>query len=136
MANYPLYQYQPQMPQMYPQQYQQAQDQPLFCRVATNFEEVRATPVDFSGRPMTFLGPGMQTIWVKAFNPTTGGSDVVEYRRAPSPLMEAKEQVFAPMSEVESLKQTVSELADEIARLRAARRRANRETEEAAANEL
>jgi len=136
MANYPAYQYQsPMYPQTYQQPVQQA-DQQLFCRVATNLEEVRAYPVDFSGRPMTFLGPGMQTIWVKAFNPTTGGSDVAEYRRAPAPLMEAKEQAFAPMSELENLKQTVAQLSEEIVRMRAARRRSARDTEEVAADEL
>ena len=132
MANYPAYQYQP---PMYPQAYQQAvqqADQQLFCRVATNLEEVRAYPVDFSGRPMTFLGPGMQTIWVKAFNPTTGGSDVAEYRRAPAPLMESKEEAFAPLSEVESLKQAVAQINEELARMRLTRRRAARDVEEAA----
>lgn len=132
MANYPAYQYQPPMyPQAYQQQVQQA-DQQLFCRVATNLEEVRAYPVDFSGRPMTFLGPGMQTIWVKAFNPTTGGSDVVEYRRAPAPLMESKEETFAPLSEVESLKQAVAKINEELARMRLTRRRATRDVEEVA----
>lgn len=140
MANFPPYQYQPQMGgfgQMQPvyQGYQsmqqtQAQEQPLFCRPATNFQEVQAYPVDFSGRPMTFHGPGLQKIWVKMFDPNTGGSAVVEYHRAPA-VIEEQPKISAPsIEEFQSLQQTVMSLQDEVLKLRSARRRASREETE------
>lgn len=127
MANYPMYNYQPQ--QMYQQMYQQPQqtEQPLFCRMATNREEVQAFPVDFSGRPMTFLGPGMQTIWVKTFNPVTGGSDVTEYTK---PVMAAEKPSFATMSDLEQVLELVRKQGEEIALLKGQRRRVNKEDTE------
>ena len=140
MANFPLYQYQPQVGgfgQMQPmyQGYQavqqpQTQEQSLFCRMATNSQEVQAYPVDFSGRPMTFLGPGLQTIWVKSFDANTGGSIVTEYRRAPS-VIEEQPKIAAPsIEEFQKLQQTVMALQDEVLKLRTARRRASREETE------
>lgn len=135
MANDPAFNYHPQMPaygqQMQPvypnyQQPQQAQEQALFCRMATNREEVQAFPVDFSGRPMTFLGPGMQMIWTKVFDPNTGGSVVTEFRRAdPS----ANKPAFVPISDFEQLIDIVRKQGEEIDRLKAARRRVTREVE-------
>lgn len=134
MANFPPYQYQPQMvgygQQMQPyyqvQQPQQAQEQ-LFCRPATNFEEVQAYPVDFSGRPMTFHGPGLQKIWVKAFDPNTGGSVVAEYHKASA--AEPAKPTVPTMEDFQGLKAAVMELQDEVTRLRGMRRRATKETE-------
>ena len=96
MANFPGYQYQPQVIGYGQQPFyqQQTQEQPLFCRMATNREEVQAYPVDFGGRPMTFLGPGLQNIWVKMFDPNTGGSIVAEYRKSEPA---AQKAAFAPM---------------------------------------
>ena len=133
MANYPAYQYQPQlMPYGQPmyqnyQQNQPAQEQPLFCRMATNRDEVQAFPVDFSGRPMTFLGPGMQMIWVKNFDPSTGGSIVSEYRKAePAP----QTVPFVTMNDFEQLMTVVRQQGEEIERLKTVpRRRAGREME-------
>lgn len=142
MANYPAFQYQPQMtaygPQMQPvyptyqQPQQAAQEQNLFCRMATNREEVQAFPVDFSGRPMTFLGPGGQTIWTKVFDPSTGGSIVNEYCKATP---ESPKQAFVPVSDFEQLIALVRQQGEEIDRLKAMRRRAARETE-AESNEV
>lgn len=134
MANFPPYQYQSQMvgygQQMQPyyqvQQPQQAQEQ-LFCRPATNFEEVQAYPVDFSGRPMTFHGPGLQKIWIKAFDPNTGGSVVAEYHKATA--AEPAKPAVPTMEDFQGLKATVMDLQDEVTRLRSMRRRATKETE-------
>ena len=136
MANFPPFQYQPQIgygQQMQPlyqaqpyQQPQQAQEQALFCRMATNREEVQAYPVDFSGRPMTFLGPGMQTIWTKVFDPNTGGSIVAEYRRADPA---ANKTAFVTVSDFEQLIDIVRQQGEDIDRLKAPRRRAPREME-------
>ena len=137
MANYPAFQYQPQMPvynqqlqpmyQTYQQQPQPApQDQQLFCRMATNREEVQAFPVDFSGRPMTFLGPGCQTIWTKVFDSSTGGSVVKEYREVTP---ETPKPATVSMSDFESLLAIVKQQGEEIERLKAGRRRAAKEME-------
>lgn len=130
MANFPPYQFQPQMngygQQMQPYYpMQQQAPESLFCRMATNRDEVQAYPVDFSGKPMTFLGPGMQTIWVKAFDPNSGGSVVAEYRRT-APEETAKPYVVT-MDDFQSLKAAFAELQEEVSRLRTARRRSNRE---------
>ena len=132
MANFPPYQYQPQMgwgQQMQPvyQQPQQTQEQPLFCRMATNRDEVQAYPVDFSGRPMTFLGPGMQTIWTKVFDANTGGSIVTEYRRAEPA---AQKTDFVTKSDFDQLISIVRQQGEEIDRLKAPRRRVNKEADE------
>lgn len=129
----PMYQ-----PQAYPMpQNQQNADQPLFCRRATNRDEVRAYPVDFNGQPMTFLGPGLQTIWLKSFNPGTGGSDVVEYRPVqPTETAAPKSTETVLMPDFQRLENTVQKmgetlqgLCDDFDRLRNQRRRANREQE-------
>ena len=138
MANFPPYQYQPQLmaygQQMQPmyqmqnyQQPQQTQDQNLFCRMATNRDEVNAFPVDFSGSPMTFHGPGRQVIWVKAFDPNTGGSIVEEYHKAKP--ADPKTD-FVNKGDFEQLLAIVREQGEEIARLKAPRRRVNKEVEE------
>ena len=136
MANYPAFQYQPQMPAYGPQMqpvyptYQQpqqaAQEQNLFCRMATNREEVQAFPVDFSGRPMTFLGPGGQTIWTKVFDPGTGGSVVTEYHKAAP---DSGKPAFVPVSDFEQLIALVRQQGEEIEQLKAMRRRAARDPE-------
>ncbi len=143
MANFPPYQYQPQMmpygQQMQPayqlpnyQQPQQlAQEQNMFCRKATNYEEVQAFPVDFSGQPMTFHGPNLRVIWVKAFDPNTGGSVVAEYHRAdPARTPQISTSDFATKGDLEQIIKTLNEQAEEIARLKAPRRRVTKEVEE------
>ena len=136
VANYPAYQYQPpmqgygqQMQPVYPA-YQQPQpmvpEQNLFCRRATNREEVQAYPVDFSGRPMTFLGPGEQTIWTKVFDSNTGGSIVTEYCKA-SP--DSGKPSFVSASDFDQLLAIVRQQGEEIERLKNMRRRAMRDTE-------
>lgn len=136
MANYPAFQYQPQMPAYgpqlqpvyptYPQPQQTPQEQNLFCRRATNREEVQAYPVDFSGRPMTFLGPGETTIWTKVFDPSTGGSIVTEYCKAAP---DSGKPAFASASDFDQLLAIVRQQGEEIEQLKALRRRANREAE-------
>lgn len=125
---YPSSPYQPQMGGFVQQPFfQQQQEQPLFCRPATNFQEVQAYPVDFSGRPMTFHGPGLQKIWVKMFDPSTGGSVVVEYHRAPAAIEEQPKLNAPSMEDFQSLQQTVLALQDEFNKMRTTRRRASRE---------
>lgn len=120
---------QPMQP-MYQQQtmqQRQAQDQPLFCRAVTNRDEVQAWPVDFGGQAMTFLGPGLQTVWIKVFNPNTGGSDVIEYR--PAAPAKAEAPAVPTMEDFKNLQEMVKRQGEEIAKMRGAtRRRTARET--------
>lgn len=115
-----------------PQQAPQPTEQTLFCRMATSREEVLATPADFSGRPMTFLGPNLQTVWIKIFNPNTGGSDVIEYPRPGTPAAaapKAETPVFVTKADLEQLAGIVRQHGEAIEQLRAPRRRTARETE-------
>ena len=139
MSNYPVYSYQPQMGgygQQMQTMYQQPayqtmqppmqQEQNLFCRMATNREEVQAFPVDFTGKPMTFIGPQAQTVWIKTCNPSTGGSDVKEYREA----QPQTEQKYATMSDLEQVLQLLQKQGEDIALLKGQRRRTNKEETE------
>lgn len=143
MANYPPYQYQPQMGQfgpqmqnpytfptyqpMQPQTANTAQEQPLFCRVVTSKEEALAVPVDFSGRPMTLLDTAHGRVWIKSFNPTTGSAELDEYCKV-SPAPPAENPVaYAALSDFQRLEKQVSGLADEFAKLRPVKRRTQHE---------
>lgn len=129
MANFPPFQYQPQMPPFGQQmQYfqQPQQEQSMFCRMVTSRDEVQACPVDFSGRPMTFIHTSGQTIWTKVFDPNTGGSVVAEFRKAdPAAVPET-----VTMKDFEQLMTIVRQQGEEIERLKASRRRSGRETED------
>lgn len=142
-----MYQYQPQqmgpytqgMPQVYPyqpmQQTMQPQpaDQPLVCRMVTGPEEARGVPVDFSGRPMTFLDLPHGRIYVKAFDAGNGSAVFREFRiyedpqpetQAPAAVAYApQEMVVALRTTVEQLEANVSRLEEELKNVKASRRR-------------
>ena len=127
MANYPAFQYQPQMgyPQQPAYQISYQQEQPLFCRAVTSREEALGVPVDFSGRPMTLLDTTHGKIWVKTFNPNTGSADLTEYRRvAPE---QSETPAFTPMTDFQQLQGIVSRMAEEIQLLKGRRRRVDKE---------
>lgn len=133
MANYPAFNYQPQiggygqqMP-FYQQPQQQAQERPILFRLVTSREEVKGFPVDFSGQPMGFMTPNQQTLWIKAFNSNTGAADLFEYRRGET---EQTETAFATKADVEQLLAILRQQGEEIERLKAPRRRVSREQEE------
>lgn len=147
MANYPPYQFQPQMGQygqqmqglyqlptyqpMQPVAQNQAQEQPLFCRVVTSKEEALAVPVDFSGRPMTLLDTAHGRVWIKTFNPSTGSADLDEYCKS-SPAQPAAQPAeppiaYAALSDFQRLEKQVTTLTEEMARLRPAKRRTQHE---------
>jgi hypothetical protein len=118
------------MPNVYQPYSQPTAEQSFFCRAVTNKEEVQAWPVDFTGRPMTFLGPNLQNVWIKTFNANTGGSDISEYRKV-TPMIEEPPKVdFVASTEFQQLKETVESLKIDVSRLRTARRRSNREEDE------
>lgn len=126
--------YEQQMQPMYqPQAYPMPQNQTVhqadqfFCRAASNREEVQAWPADFNGNPLTFLGPNLQKIWVKVFNPRTGGSDVIDFVRA-APEKQPDETVPS-IEDFHALQKLVYEQGEKIERIASARRRANRDQE-------
>lgn len=144
MANYPAYPYQPQMggfgqqmqpmyqPQIYQPAAQQRQEINLFCRPASTREEVLGAPVDYTGNPMTFIGPNQQIVWIKTFNPNTGASEVVEFHRSPPAEAPAdKGPAFVTMPDFERLQGVVMKLSEEVSTFRPQRRRVNKEQEEA-----
>ena len=135
MSNFPVYQYQPQagfgqqmQPYCHAQQPQQPQERPILFRLVTSREEVRGFPVDFSGQPMGFMTPNQQTLWIKVFNSNTGSADLFEYRRGE---MEQTETAFATKADVEQLLEIVRRQGEEIERMKAPRRRMNKEQEAA-----
>jgi len=132
MANYPAYQYQPQMggfgQQMQPfYQQPQQQERPISFRLVASFEEVKGFPVDFSGQPQGFMTPNQQKLWIKVFNSNTGAADVFAYQRGET---EQAETAFATKTDVEQLLGILRQQGEEIERLKATRRRAAREQEE------
>lgn len=126
MANFPPYQYQQQMgygQQMYQQPYQMMpvqQEQNLFCRMAASRDEVTAFPTDFTGKPLTFIGPQAQVVWIKTFNPNTGSSNVEEYHKAEQASEQPK---YVTMGDLEQVLELVRRQGEEIAQLRGQTRR-------------
>lgn len=150
MANYPMYQYQPQQmgyqpqmqpmyqpyqPQMQPQQAQQA-DAMLYCRMVASADEARGVPVDFNGRPMVFPHLSAGRIYVKAFDVGSGSAVFREFRMVDDAqeTQTAVKDPPAPMSAVQALEQTVARLQEELQALKATRRRS--QPQEVAADEL
>ena len=127
MANYPPTFYQQPMGWQQPMYQQAPQQDQLFCRMVGSRDEVNAFPVEYSGRPMTFLGPGLQTMWVKTFNPATGGSDVAEYHKAQP--AQAEQPKYATMADLEQVLQVLQKQSEDIALLKGQRRRAMKEDE-------
>ena len=142
MANYPPYQYQPQQmgyqphqmgyqAQMQPmfQQYQQPvpQQEQLFCRPVASVDEARGIPVDFSGKPMILPHLNAGRIYVKAFDPASGSSVIREFRAYEEPPETQQTVAYAPMSEVEQLKQIVFDLQNELKAIKGGKRKAQQE---------
>lgn len=109
-----------------PQQPQPQQEVQLYCRPVASEEEARGIPVDFSGKPMVF--PHMQAgrIYVKVFDSGNGSAAFYRFRME-SPDAEQTPQkaavAFAPMSDVEQLKQAVMELQNELRAMKNSKRK-------------
>lgn len=125
----PLYQ-----PYQAPQQSQPQQDMQLYCRPVASADEARGVPVDFSGKPMIFPHLNAGRIYVKVFDPGNGSAAFHEFRlvnnEAESPAQPAI--AFAPMSDVEQLKQVVFELQNEMRAIKNGKRK---NAQEVAAND-
>lgn len=137
MPNYPMYNYQPpqmggygqQMPMYQQPAYQPMQsmqpEEPLVCRMVTGPEEARGVPVDFNGRPMTFLDLPHGRIFVKIFDKGSGSAIFREFRLYEEPVQEVQAQpavAFAPLSAVKELEETVARLKEELKSLKTTRR--------------
>lgn len=140
MSNYPVYSYQPQMGgygQQMQTMYQQPayqtmqppmqQEQNLFCRMAASRDEVTAFPTDFTGKPLTFIGPQAQVVWIKTFNPNTGSSNVEEYHKAEQASEQPK---YVTTADLEQVLQLLQKQGEDIAILKGQRRRMNKEETE------
>lgn len=125
LANYPQYSYQPQpmgyqpqMQPMYAQPYMQAQQQAMpqeqmFCRPVASADEARGVPVDFSGKPMIFPQLNAGRIYVKMFDQGTGSAIFRTFGLLEEPRQEPQATApvaFAPMSELEALRDYVRKL--------------------------
>lgn len=124
--------YQPYQAQQHPQPQQEVQ---LYCRPVASEEEARGIPVDFSGKPMVF--PHMQAgrIYVKVFDSGSGSAAFYRFRIDTPEAEQRPEQqavAFAPLSDVEQLKQAVAELQNEIRTMKNSKRK---NAQEVAAND-
>lgn len=100
---------QPQQSSQYGQQNNVAQmrQQPFECRPVTAIEEARATPTDFSGKPMFFWNAAANEVYIKQLDMNTGSSFVKVFsikepqsqQQAPQPM---EQQIVSnpPMSYV------------------------------------
>lgn len=122
--------------QMQSMQTTQQQDAQLFCRPVASADEARGVPVDFTGKPMFFPHLNAGRIYMKVFDSGNGSAIFREFRLVdPEPEPSAQPAVaFAPLSEVEQLKQTVTDLQNEIRTMKAGKRRA--QTQEAMTDEV
>lgn len=124
-------QMQPMYPQYQaPQQPQPQQEVQLYCRPVASEEEARGIPVDFSGKPMVF--PHMQAgrIYVKVFDSGSGSAAFYRFRIDTPETEKRQEQpavAFAPMSDVEQLKQAVAELQNEFRAMKNIKRKNTQE---------
>lgn len=91
------------------QQQNTQQSSGLFCRPVTCLDEVRATPVDFSGNPMVFLDAAHGMAYTKIFNAATGDSEIIQYRR-----VNAQQTQPVTMEAFAQLQQTVASLRQEL----------------------
>lgn len=97
-------------PQPFPMNYNSGNQQSgLFCRPVTCLDEVRATPVDFSGNPMVFLDAAHGMAYTKIFNAATGDSEIIQYRR-----VNAQQMQPVTMEAFSQLQQTVASLRQEL----------------------
>lgn len=109
----------PQNPPAYPPQIPVQQETGVICRPVTSIEEAKSIPTDFNGNLMIFPDLSHNMIHTKQLNYQDGSAifntyvivhpEPVPIQETPSPSMN-----FAPMSEVEGLKQEIAQLKAQI----------------------
>ena len=105
----------PQTPSVYPQQIPPQQEPGIICRPVTSIEEAKSIPTDFNGSLMVFPDLSHGMIHTKQLNYQDGSAIFKTYVMANPELVPIQETPvpmvnFAPMSEVEGLKQEVAQL--------------------------
>lgn len=114
----------PQTPSVYPQQIPTQQEPGIICRPVTSIEEAKSIPTDFNGSLMVFPDLSHGMIHTKQLNYQDGSAIFKTYvleNPEPIPMQETPAPMvdFAPMSEVESLKQEIAELKAQLNNLTA-----------------
>lgn len=112
-TQYPAYQYPTALPQ---QPAPQMQPQPVYqARPVTSREEALGQQVDFfgAGTLMPDLAHGI--VYLKRFNPNTGGSDLFEFRQA-----QPETQQEQP-NELEQIRESIKRLEDELDKLKSSK---------------
>lgn len=108
----------PQTPSFAPQMPVQ-QETGVICRPVTSIEEAKSIPTDFNGNLIIFPDLSHGMIHTKQLNYQDGSAIFKTYvveNPEPAPIQEAQVPVldFAPVSEVEGLKQEVSRLKEQL----------------------
>ncbi len=81
------------------------------CRPVASEEEARAVPTDFSGATIVMVDTAHGSIYTKSLNPMDGSAMFATYRySAPVPPVQDQKIAFAPMDELEKLRQEVADL--------------------------
>ena len=79
----------PSLPQMQPQLQQpqpvQAQQQPVTVRMVASRAEAYAAQIPFDGTINVFVNANAKEVYIKRFNPETGGADFGDYLRQNAP---------------------------------------------------
>lgn len=116
------------MPPQYQQQLQQSpiqqpaqaqiQQQPnVICRPVASEEEAKAVPTDFSGATLVLTDTAHGRIYTKALNYMDGSALFNIYQLVQQPAAETQQAPaveYAPMSVVESLKEEIQRLREEV----------------------
>lgn len=129
MAGYPPYNpyagYAPAYGQMQPAmqaqqmmyaQPQQAQQPTILSRLVTSREEAMTAQIAFDGTINVFYCPAADEVYIKRFNPNTGGA-IFDTYQSPAKAQQSAPAVqpeYAPMSALTALEQRVDELTEAI----------------------
>ena len=110
----PQYNQQPMMQQQ-PMQQTPVQQGNFICRPVASEEEARAVPTDFTGATIVMMDTAHGSIYTKSLNPMDGSAMFATYRYTePAPSAQEQQKVFAPMEELEKLRQEVAEIKASI----------------------
>lgn len=102
-----------------PQMPMQQQEPGMICRPVTSIEEAKSIPTDFSGNLMIFPDLSHGMIHTKQLNYQDGSAIFRTYTLAnpephPSPATPSPVSEFAPLSEVEALRQELDKLKSQF----------------------
>lgn len=92
-------------------------------RLVTGREEAMGVAADFSGAPMVFPDVAGNRVFIKRWNFNTGSADFLEFVPAvqaapPQEQPQIPAQAFAPMQDLQDLRDMVDNLRQEVERLK------------------